>query len=362
MEYTITGKSPDQLKEILAKKQKLTAERAEFTARLEKVEREKDSVNDRIYEKVRTEYTGKLENIRTVLEPIESEIRDLKKESKAELFDLEEQIRLLEEELAEAEFRNRVGEYDDSKLRDVRSRLHPELADKSDRRRDLNDLLDTIAKSDDGEPWTDGAKTAETAETPEAAEENSEPENFQEISPETESVNEKEKTQEPSFENPQDWIDELGEECKKPAEAEKTPAVDAAVEQPETDDPLSALADPSDERRENVVSKENKKQEEPVCMGFPNLVIVTGHSSGKKIPLLPMTMSIGREHDNNIELKDPEVARYHARIMYERGHFVLEDMDSNNSTWLNGETTKRASLKNGDRIKIGETEMVIDFD
>jgi pSer/pThr/pTyr-binding forkhead associated (FHA) protein len=41
---------------------------------------------------------------------------------------------------------------------------------------------------------------------------------------------------------------------------------------------------------------------------------------------------------------------------------VLEDMDSNNTTWVNGETTKRSSLKNGDKLKIGETEMVIDFD
>jgi len=355
MEYTITGKSPQNLEEILAKKQKLTAERGELTARLEKVEREKASVNNRIFEKVQTEYTGKLENIRTVLEPIESEIGDLKKESKAELFDLEEQIRLLEEELAEAEFRTRVGEYHESKLSDVRSRLHPELADKSDRRRELNDLLDTIAKSDDGES---SAEITETTEQFESMDDQPEPE----ISVDTETIKEEEKPQEPSFENPQDWIDELGEDRKEPAKAEEVPAVDAAVEQPETDDPLSALADPSDEQRESTVSKENKKPEEPVCMGFPNLVIVTGHSSGKKIPLLPMTMSIGREHDNNIELKDPEVARYHARIMYERGHFVLEDMDSNNNTWLNGETTKRASLKNGDRIKIGETDMVIDFD
>ncbi len=361
MEYTITGKSPQNLDKILAKKQKLTTERGELAARLEKVEREKDSVNNRIFEKVQTEYTGKLENIKTVLEPIESEIRDLKKESKAELFDLEEQIRLLEEELAEAEFRTRVGEYDESKLSDVRSRLHPELADKSDRRRELNDLLDTIAKSDDGGPSTDTSETSETAESTEQFE-SFEDKPGPEISEETETVNEEEKPQESSFENPQDWIDELGEERKEPAKAEEVPAVDAAVEQPETDDPLSALADPSNEQRETAVSKENKKSEEPVCMGFPNLVIVTGHSSGKKIPLLPMTMSIGREHDNNIELKDAEVARYHARIMYERGHFVLEDMDSNNSTWLNGETTKRASLKNGDRIKIGETEMVIDFD
>ena len=101
---------------------------------------------------------------------------------------------------------------------------------------------------------------------------------------------------------------------------------------------------------------------EEVSAGFPNMVIITGPGSGKKIPLLPMTMSIGREHDNNIELKDPDVGRYHARVLYDRGRFVLEDLESSNGTWLNGEKINEAALKNGDRIKIGETILAIDFD
>ena len=63
-----------------------------------------------------------------------------------------------------------------------------------------------------------------------------------------------------------------------------------------------------------------------------------------------------------IELKDPDVGRYHARVLYDRGRFVLEDLESSNGTWLNGEKISEAALKNGDRIKIGETELAIDFD
>jgi hypothetical protein len=178
----------------------------------------------------------------------------------------------------------------------------------------------------------------------------------------------KEAAEDTSFENPQQWIDELGD-IEEDSGPESTGAKD---ENPSTnpkndktkDDPLSALADPSGDagKPKKTETTQATARREEISSGFPNMVIITGPSSGKKIPLLPMTMSIGREHDNNIELKDPDVGRYHARILYDRGHFVLEDLESSNGTWLNGERISEAALKNGDRIKIGETELAIDFD
>jgi hypothetical protein len=365
---TITGKSPDKLEEKLAMYRKLKNERDILAARLEKVENEKGSVDNRIFDKVRTEYSDMLENIRNSLEPVESEIADIRRRSEKELSDIEDQVRTLEDELAEAEFRTRVGEFSSERLSDIRTRLHPELAGKAERRRELQETLEklknpgggngTSANADEtraSEELSDVIELAIGADSPEQTAETAE-------TPDTEEAGENDHQQEPSFENPQNWIDELGEDRDAPETAAENPADETAVEQPEADDPLSELADPTDDKRKDVPEIGNEESEEPVCVGFPNLVIVTGHSSGKKIPLLPMTMSIGREHDNNIELKDPDVARYHARIMYERGHFVLEEMDSSNSTLVNGEPAKRATLKNGDRIKIGETEMVIDFD
>jgi hypothetical protein len=364
---TITGKSPDKLDEKLAMYRKLKNERDILVSRLAKVENEKDSVDNRIFDKVRTEYSDMLENIRNSLEPIESEIADVRRQAENELSDIEEQVRMLEDELAEAELRTRVGEYTSNRLSDIRTRLHPELAGKAERRRELQETLEKLANpgGNGGDPVRDEAAASEEisdvielaigADSPEKTAETDE-------TPEAEAAEENDHKQEPSFENPQDWIDELGENRAAQKKVAKKTADETTVELPEEDDPLSELADPTDEKRPDVPEVGNEQSEEPVSVGFPNLVIVTGHSSGKKIPLLPMTMSIGREHDNNIELKDPDVARYHARIMYERGQFVLEEMDSSNTTLVNGEPSKRTTLKNGDRIKIGETEMVIDFD
>jgi pSer/pThr/pTyr-binding forkhead associated (FHA) protein len=100
----------------------------------------------------------------------------------------------------------------------------------------------------------------------------------------------------------------------------------------------------------------------PAQSGFPVLIIVGGPGSGKKLPLVPMTMTVGREHDNNIELKDEDVARYHARISFQRGQYVLEDLESSTGTWVNDERITEAVLKQGDRIRVGATELVIDFE
>jgi hypothetical protein len=421
MEYTITGKSQEMLEEKLASYKKLAIQRVQLRARLEKTEAQKDSVSDKIYERVKTEYEGKLENLRSQLDPIESEIQDMKRDDEKELAGLVEQISLLEEELAEAEFRHRVDEYDTAKLREIMDRVNPDLKEKSKRKTEILDQLRLIRKTDeaikeaaasveddtdepaDSEPSDTGVDQAETepvdvepvdaepVDEP-ATEENDESPGDNgsgrltlpsddplealtdkpaksaepEPEPEPEAASEEKAENNASFENPQSWINEFGDE--KPAaapsgSAEDNPSVETA--EPENkeddDDPLSALADPSDEQRAGAAESPAEKSDE-VCMGFPNLVMITGRASGKKIPLLPMTMSIGREHDNNIELKDPEVGRYHARILYERGRFVLEDLESSNGTWINGERSEQSILKNGDRIKIGGTEMVIDFD
>jgi hypothetical protein len=165
-----------------------------------------------------------------------------------------------------------------------------------------------------------------------------------------------------------DWTKEFQRENtiepKKPTES-KPKKVSAKVEDP---DPLSKLADPSVESMETSPPASRKSEadvsvktaESPA--GFPVLIIIKGPGSGKKLPLVPVTMTIGREHDNNIELKDEEVARYHARISFERGQYVLEDLESSSGTWVNDEKITEAPLKHGDKIKFGTIEMMIDFD
>lgn len=405
MEYTIAGKTPDQLEEKLAQYHKLTAQREALSKRLKKAEAEKSSVNPRIYEKVKTEYTSKLASLSERLSPLASELDDAKKEYQEELTRLEGEIRVLEDELAEAEFRFRVGEFDESKLSEIHSRLNPDLSEKTELQTRIKKQLEAIdsdlkgTSSGEVSPKAAPPEPEAPAENPtsvddgsssrvtlnsgdplealsdktdeEPADQSTDTRNGGNEAPNDASAKEAgagPAAKKASFENPQEWIDEFGE-GKRPSPDASPPkqesiARDEVAKPEQNDDPLSALADPSgdpnDAKQHETV--EPPEQREEVSVGFPNMVIITGPSSGKKIPLLPMTMSIGREHDNNIELKDPDVGRYHARILYDRGRFVLEDLESSNGTWLNGERISESELKNGDRIKIGETELAIDFD
>jgi len=403
MEYTITRISPDKLDEKLAQFKKLSAQRDQISERLEKVEAKKDSVASRIYEKVKAEYGGKLELLQDQLTPIVVELEEARKNFVEELSRLEEDIRVAEEQLAEGEFRFRVGEFSQTKFTSIQTRIDPDLTEWSERQDVVTELLKAINQdgpgstqpdSDVSEPEeeiedreTETTDTGDSARvtlpdddplqalTDEPAGETTESPAESSTAPSTDSSADApadapaDSPPDASFENPQDWLGELGEGEEQitdekdsgnlvSEESDDAAASGVALD----DDPLAALADPTGDQIKTKTPETTEPEPEAVCMGFPNLVMITGPSSGRKIPLLPMTMSIGREHDNNIELKDPDVGRYHARILYENGRFLLEDLESSNGTWVNGEKITSTTLKNGDRVKIGEIEMAIDFD
>jgi pSer/pThr/pTyr-binding forkhead associated (FHA) protein len=66
------------------------------------------------------------------------------------------------------------------------------------------------------------------------------------------------------------------------------------------------------------------------------------------------TVTIGRLPDNNIHIDNLAVSGHHARILWEGNHFVLEDSNSLNGTFVNNRRINRAALKHGDMIIIGK--------
>lgn len=71
--------------------------------------------------------------------------------------------------------------------------------------------------------------------------------------------------------------------------------------------------------------------------------------------------TIGRSEQNDIAIADPEVSRRHARITFQDGAFLLEDLGSTNGTFVNGRRLNTPTpLKDGDIIYLGET-IQLDF-
>ena len=75
-------------------------------------------------------------------------------------------------------------------------------------------------------------------------------------------------------------------------------------------------------------------------------------------PLLDAEYTIGRTPDNGIVLADGSVSAKHARIERTAEGFVLEDLQSRNGTFVNGEKLEgKRLLADGDLIRVGKVMM-----
>lgn len=78
------------------------------------------------------------------------------------------------------------------------------------------------------------------------------------------------------------------------------------------------------------------------------------------IPILKEKISIGRERDNTLMLRgDTKASRNHAIIYREGSSWFVEDLDSKNGVFVNGnKIDKRHELKHSEHISIGLAEFV----
>jgi Nif-specific regulatory protein len=88
------------------------------------------------------------------------------------------------------------------------------------------------------------------------------------------------------------------------------------------------------------------------------LEAVAGPLKGSIIPLPEDEISIGREPCNQISLLDAAVSRRHCVITRNAGQFKIQDLNSRNSTFVNGVPVSERILASGDEIKIGNSLFV----
>ena len=85
------------------------------------------------------------------------------------------------------------------------------------------------------------------------------------------------------------------------------------------------------------------------------LVMEQGPQPGKVFPLEAAEVRLGRSPTNDIVLAPATISRHHALIRRHGDTYVLEDLQSTNGTYLNGEpVVTRSPLGEGDRIRLGE--------
>lgn len=71
------------------------------------------------------------------------------------------------------------------------------------------------------------------------------------------------------------------------------------------------------------------------------------------------TKTVGRATGADFIVDAPLVSRLHCRLEASGGTLDVVDLSSTNGTLVNDQRVDRASLKNGDRLKIGRVELTV---
>jgi pSer/pThr/pTyr-binding forkhead associated (FHA) protein len=112
----------------------------------------------------------------------------------------------------------------------------------------------------------------------------------------------------------------------------------------------------SDELTNTEVSK-NSKHINSILTKRGVLVIMSSNFLGKSYIIDKIKVIIGRQEDCDFVIADSLISKTHcAVIIDEDGKFFIEDLNSRNSTFLNGkELKKRTPIFYGDKIVIGNS-------
>jgi diguanylate cyclase (GGDEF)-like protein len=85
------------------------------------------------------------------------------------------------------------------------------------------------------------------------------------------------------------------------------------------------------------------------------IVVIYGPELGKRIQLGAAPFTIGRSSTNDLFIDQESTSRQHARISFDRGEYVVQDLGSTNGTFVNDEPVRARGLKDGDQIRIGRS-------
>ena len=92
------------------------------------------------------------------------------------------------------------------------------------------------------------------------------------------------------------------------------------------------------------------------------LVMRSGPTPGATYPLEGDQLTIGRDSSNAVAINDAEISRKHARLTFQGGKYVIEDLGSTNGTFVNGQRLSGPFvLKSGDVVSFGE-QIVLMYD
>jgi len=92
------------------------------------------------------------------------------------------------------------------------------------------------------------------------------------------------------------------------------------------------------------------------------LTPVDSSTENRRIVLDKLPVMIGQSPDAGIHLDDHLVSRHHCEINVSKGTLVVRDLGSMLGTFVNGLNVTRALLMPGDKLTVGVTSFLVDYE
>lgn len=88
------------------------------------------------------------------------------------------------------------------------------------------------------------------------------------------------------------------------------------------------------------------------------LIVLAGTDVGKMFKLDEGETVIGRSHRADIRIDDDSISRMHVKLSLDGTSVCIEDLNSSNGTLVNGAKIDTEQLRDGDKIRLGETTIL----
>ncbi len=151
--------------------------------------------------------------------------------------------------------------------------------------------------------------------------------------------------------------EEVQEEVAVEEITEETPD-EAIVEEPATETVEETVEEPVEEPVE-----EETIEEEPEVIPDPveevkSIRLTLSGTNNPDLKMVTITDSVtaGRRSTNGLLISDSAVSGEHCKFIYDGETLFVEDLNSTNGTFLNGEQIEKAEIKSGDKIILGQKQ------
>ncbi|MEV7692941.1 FHA domain-containing protein [Microbacterium sp. NPDC089189] len=103
-------------------------------------------------------------------------------------------------------------------------------------------------------------------------------------------------------------------------------------------------------------SKKSSKGGKATTDAVSRIVITSGPKAGLELPLGTEPLTIGRSSESGLVIRDDYTSSHHARLMLWGDQWMVQDLDSTNGTWHDGERVSTpVPILIGAPIKVGAT-------